>query len=52
LFIAEGYISRLPRPDAPTIAAITKLMLAAGISTGGPRPKIVDSYEVRAAKPK
>lgn len=45
LFIAEGYISRLPRPDAPTIAAITKLMVAAGISTGGPRPKIIDSYQ-------
>jgi ankyrin repeat protein len=45
LFIAEGYITRLPRPDAPTIEAITKLMRAAGISTEGPRPKIVDSYE-------
>ena len=51
LFIAEGYISRLPRPDAPTIAAITKLMLAAGISTGGERPKIVDSYEKPAVRP-
>ena len=30
LFIAEGYISRLPRPDAPTIEAITKLMLRSG----------------------
>ncbi len=50
LFIAEGYISRLPRPDGPTIAAITKLMLAAGISTEGPRPKIVDSYEKEAAE--
>lgn len=50
LFIAEGYISRLPRPDAPTIAAITKLMVAAGISTGGPRPKIIDSYEKPAVK--
>jgi len=45
LFIAEGYISRLPRPDAPTVQAITKLMLAAGISTEGERPKIIDSYE-------
>lgn len=45
LFIAEGYISRLPRPDAPTIEAITKLMNAAGLSTAGPRPKIIDSYE-------
>lgn len=52
LFIAEGYISRLPRPDTPTIEAITKLMLSAGISTGGPRPKIIDSYEVEAARPK
>jgi ankyrin repeat protein len=45
LFIAEGYISRLPRPDAATIEAITKLMVAAGIPTDGPRPKIIDSYE-------
>lgn len=51
LFIAEGYISRLPRPDAPTIAAITALMNAAGIPTDGPRPKIVDSYEKPAAPP-
>ncbi len=51
LFIAEGYISRLPRPDAPTIAAITKLMLAAGISTEGERPKIIDSYETPAVRP-
>lgn len=50
LFIAEGYITRLPRPDAPTIEAITKLMLAAGISTAGERPKIVDSYEKPAPK--
>ena len=51
LFIAEGYISRLPRPDTPTIEAITKLMVAAGIPTDGPRPKIVDSYERPAAGP-
>ena len=50
LFIAEGYISRLPRPDAPTIAAITQLMRKAGISTEGVRPKIVDSYEIPAVK--
>jgi len=49
LFIAEGYITRLPRPDTPTIEAITKLMVAAGIPTDGPRPKIVDSYEKPAA---
>ena len=52
LFIAEGYITRLPRPDPPTIEAITKLMRAAGISTEGPRPKIVDSYEKPPAPPK
>ena len=52
LFIAEGYISRLPRPDGPTIEAITKLMLAAGISTQGERPKIVDSYEKPVVRPK
>jgi ankyrin repeat protein len=52
LFIAEGYITRLPRPDAPTIEAITKLMLAAGISTEGERPKIVDSYEKPVVPPK
>lgn len=52
LFIAEGYISRLPRPDGPTIAAISKLMQMAGIPTDGPRPKIVDAYEKEAAAPK
>ncbi len=51
LFIAEGYISRLPRPDAPTIEAISKLMLAAGISTEGERPKIVDSYQMPVVAP-
>jgi hypothetical protein len=50
LFIAEGYTSRLPRPDAATIEAITKLMVAAGISTEGQRPKIVDSYAKPAAR--
>jgi len=44
LFIAEGYAGRLPRPDRPTIAAVTKLMLAAGLSTEGARPKVVDIY--------
>ena len=51
LFIAEGYIGRLPRPDPPTIEAVTKLMLAAGISTEGERPKMVDSYEKRPNRP-
>jgi ankyrin repeat protein len=53
LFAAEGYIGRLPRPDIPTIEAVTKLMLAAGLSTEGERPAIVDIYEKPAepAKP-
>jgi uncharacterized protein len=46
LFIAEGYTSRLPRPDAATIEAITKIMRAAGLSTEGKRPKIIDHYGV------
>ena len=45
LFSAEGYGHRLPRPDAPTIEAVTKVMLAAGLSTEGKRPKITDAYE-------
>ena len=45
LFIAEGYADRTLQPDAPTIEAITKLMLAAGISTEGERPKVVDIYQ-------
>lgn len=45
LFIAEGHSGRLPRPDAPTIEAITKLMLAAGLSTEGERPEIIDIYQ-------
>jgi hypothetical protein len=49
LFIAEGFNSRLPCPDTPTIEAITKLMLAALISTEGKRPEIVDSYEKPSA---
>ena len=47
LFIAEGYADRSPQPHARTIEAISKLMLAAGISTDGERPKIVDIYERR-----
>ena len=45
LFIAEGYQGRLPRPDVPTIDAVTTLMRAAGLSTAGERPPIVDIYE-------
>jgi ankyrin repeat protein len=50
LFIAEGRGTRLPRPDIPTIEAITKLMLAAGLSTEGERPAIIDSYQ-KVAQP-
>ncbi len=52
LFIAEGYAGRLPRPDAPTIEAITELMLAAGLSTEGKRPEIIDIYEKTEEPPK
>jgi ankyrin repeat protein len=52
LFLAEGYAGRLPRPDPPTIEAVTKLMRAAGLSTAGERPKVVDIYERPAAPPK
>jgi len=52
LYIAEGYTSRLPRPDAATIEAITKLMLAAGLSTAGERPKIIDYYAPEFLVPK
>ena len=52
LFIAEGHSGRLLRPDAPTTEAITKLMLAAGISTEGKRPKIIDIYEGAEEPPK
>ena len=44
LFLAEGYAGRLPRPDPPTIEAVTKLMRAAGLSTEGKRPEVVDIY--------
>ena len=52
LFIAEGHSGRLLRPHGPTIDAITKLMLAAGISTEGERPKIVDIYQKTVEPPK
>jgi ankyrin repeat protein len=45
LFAAEGYIGRLPRPHPPTIEAVTRLMLAAGLSVEGQRPGIKDIYE-------
>jgi ankyrin repeat protein len=48
LFIAEGYRGGLPRPSRPTIEAITFLMDGASISTGGPRPELVDQYSLPA----
>lgn len=45
LFIAEGYVSDGLRPDPPTIAAITKLMRAAGLSMDGARPSVIDIYQ-------
>src|SRR5262249_39179276 len=41
LFLAEDYAGRLPRPDPPTIEAVTKLMRAAALSTEAQRPKVV-----------
>jgi ankyrin repeat protein len=52
LFIAEGYVGNRVRPDPPTIQALTKLMLAAGLSTEGARPKIVDIYARPVEPPK
>ena len=45
LFIAEGYRFGLPRPSRPTIEALEPLMFAAGLTTEGERPPIVDIYE-------
>jgi len=51
LYIAEGYVGVELRPDPPTIAAVTKLMLAAGLSLEGRRPAVVDQYRVVPAPP-
>jgi ankyrin repeat protein len=51
LFIAEGYRGGLPRPNRPTIDAITRLMVAAGLPTDGPRPEIRDIYEKPPSPP-
>ena len=51
LFAAEGHIGRLPRPDPPTIDAVTRLMVAAGLSTAGERPPVVDIYAKPAEPP-
>jgi ankyrin repeat protein len=52
LYIAEGYVGVELRPDPPTIAAVTKLMLAAGLSLQGTRPAVVDQYRVIPAPPR
>ena len=44
LFIAEGFKAGRQQPSRPTIEAFTRLMLAAGLSTDGPRPQITDIY--------
>src|SRR5881628_1246314 len=44
LFIAEGFKAGRQQPSRPTIEAITRLMLAAGLSTDGPRPQMTDIY--------
>ena len=51
LFIAEGFKAGRPQPSRPTIEAITRLMLAAGLPTDGPRPQIKDIYARPSAPP-
>ena len=46
LFITEGFRFGLPRHSRPTLEAVERLMLAAGIPTDGPRPPVIDIYEV------
>jgi ankyrin repeat protein len=45
LYIAEGFRRGRPQLSRPTIEAITRLMVAKGISTEGKRPAIKDIYE-------
>jgi ankyrin repeat protein len=45
LFIAEGYKAGRPQPSKPTIDVLLRLMVAAGVPTDGPRPRIIDIYE-------
>ena len=51
LFIAEGFRGGLPRPSRPTIEVLTFLMDGAGVSTGGPRPELVDQYSLPVPPP-
>jgi ankyrin repeat protein len=50
LFIAEGYVGAELRPDVPTIAAVSKLMVAAGLSLEGKRPAVIDQYQAPTAR--
>lgn len=45
LFIAEGFKAGRPQPSKPTIDVLRGLMVAAGVPTDGPRPRIIDIYE-------
>jgi ankyrin repeat protein len=45
LFIAEGYREVRPTVSRPTIEAVHRLMVAAGLPTDGPRPRTRDIYE-------
>jgi ankyrin repeat protein len=45
LFIAEGYRFGLPRPAREVIQVLETLLFAAGMTTEGERPAIVDIYE-------
>ena len=45
LFIAEGHKAGRPQPSKPTIDVLHRLMVAAGVPTDGPRPRLIDIYE-------
>ena len=45
LFIAEGYRFGLPRPSREVIQVLETLLFAAGMTTEGERPAIIDIYE-------
>jgi ankyrin repeat protein len=51
LFIAEGFKEGRPQPSKPTIDVLRGLMVAAGVPTDGPRPRIIDIYEKVPAPP-
>jgi ankyrin repeat protein len=51
LFIAEGFKAGRPQPSKPTIDVLRGLMVAAGVPTDGPRPRIIDIYEKVPAPP-